>query len=94
MYSQQIRLRCAIYRGGTSKGVYIHRNELPSDPILRDKVILAIYGSPDVRQIDGLGGADPLTSKIAIIGPPTMPNTDVDYLFGQVSLTNCIILQM
>jgi len=91
MYSQQIRLRCAIYRGGTSKGVYIHRNELPSDPILRDKVILAIYGSPDVRQIDGLGGADPLTSKIAIIGPPTMPNTDVDYLFGQVSLTKPLV---
>lgn len=87
MHPQQVMLRCVIYRGGTSRGVYIHRNELPSDPALRDKVILAIFGSPDIRQIDGLGGADPLTSKVAIIGPPTRPDADVDYLFGQVSLT-------
>jgi len=91
MHPQQVMLRCAIYRGGTSRGVYIHRNELPSDPIMRDKVILAIYGSPDIRQIDGLGGADPLTSKVAIIGPPTRSDADVDYLFGQVSLTRPFI---
>lgn len=91
MHPQQVMLRCTIYRGGTSRGVYIHRNELPSDPIIRDKVILAIYGSPDVRQIDGLGGADPLTSKVAIIGSPTRPDADVDYLFGQVSLTRPFI---
>jgi len=80
-------VHCALCRGGTSRGVYIHRNELPSDPSRRDRVILAIYGSPDIRQIDGLGGADPLTSKLAIIGPPTRPDADVDYLFGQVSIT-------
>jgi 2-methylaconitate cis-trans-isomerase PrpF len=84
-------LRCAIYRGGTSKGVFIHRNELPSNPVLRDRVILAIFGSPDIRQIDGLGGADPLTSKVAIIGPPTRPDADVDYLFGQVDLTRPLV---
>lgn len=91
MHPQQVMLRCTIYRGGTSRGVYIHRNELPADPVIRDRVILAIYGSPDIRQIDGLGGADPLTSKIAIIGPPTRPDADVDYLFGQVSLTKPFI---
>ena len=70
MNQQMEMLRCAIVRGGTSKGIFIMRNELP-DPELRDKVILAIYGSPDLRQIDGLGGADTLTSKLAIVGPPT-----------------------
>lgn len=78
--------RCTIIRGGTSKGVYLLRNELPRDPKLRDRVILAIYGSPDIRQIDGLGGADLLTSKVAIIGPPTRPDADVDYTFGQVGI--------
>jgi 2-methylaconitate cis-trans-isomerase PrpF len=72
-------------RGGTSKGVFIMKNELPKDPVKRDAVILAIYGSPDVRQIDGLGGADVLTSKLAIISPATRPDADVDYTFGQVS---------
>jgi 2-methylaconitate cis-trans-isomerase PrpF len=80
-------LRCVICRGGTSKGIFIHQNELPSDPSRRDRVILAIYGSPDIRQIDGLGGADPLTSKVAIIGPSTRADADVDYLFGQVNIT-------
>ena len=89
--TQQVMVRCSIYRGGTSKGVYIHRNQLPADTLTRDKVILAIYGSPDIRQIDGLGGADPLTSKVAVVGPPTRPGTDVDYLFGQVSITKPFI---
>jgi 2-methylaconitate cis-trans-isomerase PrpF len=84
---QQRRLRCVLMRGGTSRGLYVMRNELPQDPIIRDRVILAMYGSPDVRQIDGIGGADALTSKLAIIGPPTRPDADVDYTFGQVSIT-------
>ena len=84
---QQRRLRCVLMRGGTSRGLYVMRNELPDDPALRDRVILAMYGSPDVRQIDGIGGADPLTSKLAIIGPPTRDDADVDYNFGQVSIT-------
>lgn len=73
-------------RGGTSRAVFLKRNELPSDPLIRDRVILGIYGSPDVRQIDGLGGADILTSKLAIIGPPTREDADVDYTFGQVGI--------
>lgn len=88
MHTEMEALRCAIVRGGTSKGVFIMRNELPADPALRDKAILAIYGSPDLRQIDGLGGADTLTSKLAIIGPPTREGADVDYTFGQVSITD------
>ncbi len=84
---QQRRLRCVLMRGGTSRGLYVMRNELPKDPVLRDGVILAMYGSPDVRQIDGIGGADSLTSKLAIIGPPTREDADVDYTFGQVSIT-------
>ena len=85
MHPEMEMLRCAIVRGGTSKGIFIMKNELPKDPVLRDKVICAIYGSPDVRQIDGLGGADVLTSKLAIISPPTRADADVDYTFGQVS---------
>lgn len=87
MHSEMEMLLCAIVRGGTSKGIFIMKNELPSDPKQRDDVILAIYGSPDVRQIDGLGGADSLTSKLAIISPPTRDWADVDYTFGQVSMT-------
>jgi len=85
MHPEMEMLRCAIVRGGTSKGVFIMKNELPKDPAKRDAVIRAIYGSPDVRQIDGLGGADVLTSKLAIISPSTREDADVDYTFGQVS---------
>lgn len=81
-----IRIPCVIMRGGTSKGIFLKSNHLPQDQEARDKVILKIFGSPDVRQIDGLGGADPLTSKLAIIGPPSRPDADIDYTFGQVSI--------
>ncbi|MCL2000337.1 MAG: 3-methylitaconate isomerase [Planctomycetes bacterium] len=91
MHPQMRSLRCSIVRGGTSKGIFIKKNELPQDPILRDKVILAIYGSPDVRQIDGLGGGDVLTSKLAIIGPSTREDADVDYTFGQVSFETAFV---
>jgi 2-methylaconitate cis-trans-isomerase PrpF len=84
--SQMRRVRCAIMRGGTSKGIFLLENDLPQDKKLRDEIILKIFGSPDVRQIDGLGGADPLTSKLAIIGPSSHPDADVDYTFGQVSV--------
>jgi 2-methylaconitate cis-trans-isomerase PrpF len=73
-------------RGGTSKAVFIMDNELPKDKALRDKTISAIFGSPDVRQIDGLGGADVLTSKLAIIAPASISAADVDYTFGQVGI--------
>lgn len=85
MHPEMEMLKCSIVRGGTSKGVFILKNELPKDPAKRDEVICAIYGSPDLRQIDGLGGADVLTSKLAIISPPSRPDADVDYTFGQVS---------
>ncbi len=91
MYEEQKRIRCAIMRGGTSRAVFVMRGELPAQPELCDKVILRIYGSPDIRQIDGLGGADPLTSKLAIIGPPTHKGADVDYTFGQVSATEPLV---
>lgn len=84
---KKIDVPVSIVRGGTSKGVFILKNKLPTDPVLRDKILLAIFGSPDLRQIDGIGGADPLTSKLAIIGPSTHPDADVDYIFGQVSIT-------
>ncbi len=89
--SDQFRIPCVIMRGGTSKGIYLKANDLPSDPALRDKVILNIFGSPDKRQIDGLAGADPLTSKLAIIGPPSVPGADVDYTFAQVSITDSVV---
>lgn len=84
-------IRCALMRGGTSKGIYIKESELPRDPDERDKTILAMYGSPDIRQINGVGGADPLTSKIAIIGPSSRPDADIDYTFGQVSITDAFV---
>lgn len=88
MYPEMETIKCSIMRGGTSKGVFIMKNDLPKDPQKRDKVILSIYGSPDLRQIDGLGGADVLTSKLAIISSPTRDDADVDYTFGQVSFTS------
>ncbi|MFH1125244.1 MAG: PrpF domain-containing protein, partial [Pseudomonadota bacterium] len=81
------RLRCVIMRGGTSKGVFFHKNEVSEDPDERKRVILRAFGSPDKRQIDGLGGADILTSKAAIVGPPSREDADVDYVFGQVGIT-------
>lgn len=71
-------------RGGTSKGAYFLASDLPQDPAQRDQFLLRIMGSPDPRQIDGIGGADPLTSKVAVISPSTREGVDVDYLFLQV----------
>ncbi|MDR2771646.1 MAG: 3-methylitaconate isomerase [Clostridiales Family XIII bacterium] len=86
MNTESVPIKCAIMRGGTSKAVFIMDNELPKDPVLRDRTISAIFGSPDIRQIDGLGGADVLTSKLAIIAPATIDAADVDYTFGQVGI--------
>lgn len=85
MENRKKSLRCSIVRGGTSKGIFIRENELPLDPKERDAVIRAVFGSPDIRQINGLGGADVLTSKLAIIGPSSREDADVDYTFAQVS---------
>ncbi len=82
---------CVLMRGGTSKGPYFLASDLPADTALRDQVLLAAMGSPDNRQIDGVGGADPLTSKVAIIGPPTREDCDVDYLFAQVVIDEAVV---
>jgi len=71
-------------RGGTSKGAYFLASDLPENKNERDRILLAVMGSPDERQIDGIGGADPLTSKIAIVSPSERLGIDVDYLFAQV----------
>jgi len=73
-------------RGGTSKGLYFDARDLPADRETRDRVLLAAMGSPDVRQIDGVGGAHPLTSKVAVLSPPKNGDTDIDYLFLQVAV--------
>lgn len=75
-----------LMRGGTSKGLYFKANDLPTDIATRDRVLLAALGSPDLRQIDGVGGAHPLTSKVAILAPSSKSGVDVDYLFLQVSV--------
>jgi len=87
----QVGIRCVFMRGGTSRGAYFHAADLPTDPVLRERVILAVYGSPDVRQIDGLGGADPLTSKVAIVAPSVRPDADVEFTFGQVRISKAVV---
>lgn len=81
------RIPCTLMRGGTSRGAYFLADDLPEDPALRDTVLLAAMGSPHPLQVDGIGGGNSLTSKVAIIGAPTLPQADVDYLFAQVSVT-------
>jgi 4-oxalomesaconate tautomerase len=80
----QTRIPCLLMRGGTSKGAYFLADDLPQEPTLRDRVLLAVMGSPDARQIDGIGGGDSLSSKVAIIRPSSRADADVDYLFAQV----------
>lgn len=75
---------CTLMRGGTSKGLYFLRENVPSDPEKRDAFLLRAMGSPDTAQIDGVGGADPLTSKTCLVSRSTRPGVDVDYLFLQV----------
>ena len=77
-------IACTLMRGGTSRGLYFHAADLPAERELRDRVLLAAMGSPDVRQIDGVGGAHPLTSKVAVISRSSQADADVDYLFLQV----------
>lgn len=81
----QIAIPCMQLRGGTSKGAYFLKSDLPADPAERDALLLKIMGSPDPRQIDGIGGAHPLTSKVAVVSPSAREGVDVDYLFLQVT---------
>lgn len=82
---------CLWMRGGTSKGAYFLARDLPQDPACRDALLLRIMGSPDPRQIDGIGGGDPLTSKVAVLSPATRPDADVDYLFLQVFVDQALV---
>jgi len=84
---RQVAIPCLFFRSGTSRGPFFLQADLPTDEVLRDKVILAVMGSPDDRQIDGIGGATTLTSKVAIFSPSDHPWADVDYLFGQVNIS-------
>jgi 2-methylaconitate cis-trans-isomerase PrpF len=78
---------CTIMRGGTSKALFFLDSDVPTGAQERTECLLRAFGSPDVRQVDGMGGADPLTSKTAIIRASNMPGVDVEYTFGQVSIT-------
>ncbi|MDR7091420.1 PrpF domain-containing protein [Cellvibrio fibrivorans] len=82
---------CAVVRGGTTKGLFINTQELPSDKTQRDAIILTLMGSPDLRQINGLGGGDPLTSKVALIKQSDNPDVDVEYLSGEVGIDEGVI---
>ena len=82
---------CMWMRGGTSKGGYFLKADLPADTAARDAFLLAVMGSPDQRQIDGMGGADPLTSKVAVVSKSARPGIDVDYLFLQVFVDQAIV---
>lgn len=84
-------IRCMWIRGGTSKGGYFLKEDLPANIAERDAVLLRIMGSPDPNQIDGMGGADPLTSKVAIISKSNRDGVDVDYLFLQVFVDKAIV---
>lgn len=89
--AKQIGVPCMLIRGGTSRGPYFAAADLPKDPETRERFLLAAMGSPDARQIDGLGGADTLTSKVAIVGPSARDNAEIDYLFAQVSVDKPIV---
>jgi len=86
-----MKIPCAIYRSGTSKPIFFLEDDLPADPQKRDRVVMEAFGTPDVRQIDGLGGADPLTSKVAFVGAPTVAGTDINYTFGYVGIADPVI---
>ena len=87
----QTAIACTLLRGGTSKGPFFLASDLPGDVQVRDRVLLAAMGSPDPRQINGVGGADPLTSKAAIVSRSARPGIDVDYLFAQVSIDRALV---
>lgn len=90
-YKFNRKVPCVYMRGGTSKAVFFHDEDLPADEVARDKVILSAFGSPDSRQIDGMGGANTSTSKVAIIKKSQRPGIDVDYTFGQVDIFSPIV---
>jgi 4-oxalomesaconate tautomerase len=82
--ARQRAIPCLFMRGGTSRGPFFQRSDLPADAAARDRVLLAVMGSPDPRQIDGLGGAHPLTSKVGIVSRGDRPGVELDFLFAQL----------
>ena len=89
----QRKVRAVYMRGGTSKGVFFRAEDLPGDPARRDAILLRVIGSPDpyAKQIDGMGGATSSTSKVVILSRSSRPDSDVDYLFGQVAIDRPLI---
>ena len=87
----QRRVPCVLMRGGTSRGPYLLASDLPADPARRDAVLLRIMGSPHPLQVDGIGGANSLTSKVAIISRSREPGAEIDYLFAQVSVNEALV---
>lgn len=85
------RFPCVIMRGGTSKGIFFNKKDMPADSTQWESFLLDVMGSPDIRQIDGLGGANSLTSKVAIIAPSELEGVDIDYTFAQVSITESMV---
>ncbi len=86
-----VRIRSVFMRGGTSKGLFFREKDLPKDPALRDSIFLRVMGSPDPRQIDGLGSGFSSASKVAVVAPPEKPGQPLRYTFGQVSVTTPMV---
>jgi 4-oxalomesaconate tautomerase len=87
----EVGVRTTMMRGGTSRGLYLEAADLPADPAARDDLLLRLMGTPDPRQIDGLGGATSLTSKVAVVSPSEHPDADVDYLFLQLGVADATV---
>lgn len=85
-HAQALRIPCVLMRGGTSRGPFFLEQDLPAEPAARDRVLLAAMGSPHLLQLDGLGGGNSLTSKVAIVSRSSRPDADIDYLFAQVAV--------
>ena len=83
---EQRKIPCVYMRGGTSKAVFFRREDLPQDESTWDEIFLKVMGTPDVKQIDGMGGTVSSTSKIAVISPSKRPAADVDFTFFQVDI--------
>ncbi|MCB1354910.1 MAG: 4-oxalomesaconate tautomerase [Rhodobacteraceae bacterium] len=85
------RIPCVLMRGGTSRGPFFLSSDLPADRAARDAVLISAMGSGHPLQIDGIGGGNPLTSKVAIVGPSQQPGADIDYLFAQVNVEQALV---
>jgi len=86
-----LRIPCVLMRGGSSKGLFFFAKDLPADPVARDRMLLAAMGSPDARQIDGMGGGNDHSSKVVIVAPSSQRDADVEYLFAQVSVARGLV---